>query len=117
MIKYDKLPERIDIDVKGNIYVQKLPMDDPIGLLCPYAEELSTICNIRCAKCSITLEEIETDNPYKNDPNLSIGNATTTQTCWKVTCCGSIHRAKRLYRQHHAGPMELQYHEITKQYD
>ena len=117
MIKYDMLPERIDIDIKGNIYVQKLPMEDRVGLLCPYAEELSTVCNIRCAKCSITLEDIKADNPLSNDPNLGIGTKPITKTCWNVTCCGTIHRAQLLYQQHHVGSMELQYHEVTKQYN
>ena len=66
MINYNKLPERIDIDIKGNIYVQKLPMENRIGLLCPYTEELSTVCNIRCAKCAIVLEDVEVDNPLNN---------------------------------------------------
>ena len=109
MIKYDMLPERIDIDVKGNIYVQKLPMEDRVGLLCPYAEESSTVCNIRCAKCSVELERVE----MSDDHDL----ADVYRYGWKVTCCGTTHRAQLLYRQHHAGSMELQYHEVTKQYN
>lgn len=96
MVNYNNLPDRIDVDIKGNIYVQKLPGDDRVGLLCPYSKEQFTVCNVRCAKCSVVLDDDE---------------------CWRVTCCGTEHRAGLLYRQHHAGSMELQYHEVGKQYD
>lgn len=113
MIKYDMLPERIDIDIKGNIYVQKLPMERRIGLLCPYAEESSTVCNIRCAKCSITLEDMQMSDP-----------ASITKSYWTVTCCGAVHHAKRIYRQtqsccrvKHGEPSEMLYREVVQQYD
>lgn len=116
MINYNKLPERIDIDIKGNIYVQKLPMDERIGLLCPYAEELSTVCNIRCAKCAIVLEDVEVDNPLNNDPGSFRAPKTITETCWRITCCDATHRAKHLYRQRHTDSVDRLYQEVPKRY-
>lgn len=109
MIKYDMLSERIDIDIKGNIYVQKLPGDDRVGLLCPYAKNQFAVCNVRCAKCSVELKCTEMD---ENADLMDV-----YRSYWEVTCCGTTHRAQLLYQQHHAGSMELQYHEVTKQYN
>ena len=116
MINYDKLPERIDIDIKGNIYVQKLPMEERFGLLCPYAEELSTVCNIRCAKCAIVLEDMEADNPLNNSLDSFKAPKTITKTCWRITCCDAVHRAKQLYRQRYSNSMDQLYQEVPKRY-
>lgn len=109
MVNYNNLPDRIDIDIKGNIYVQKLPADDRVGLLCPYAKNQFAVCNVRCAKCSVELKHVEMSEDA--DPT------DVYRSYWEVTCCGTTHRAQLLYRQHHAGSMELQYHEVTKQYN
>lgn len=117
MINYNKLPERIDIDIKGNIYVQKLPMENRIGLLCPYTEELSTVCNIRCAKCAIVLEDVEVDNPLNNSLDSFRAPKTITETCWRITCCDATHRAKQLYRQQHTDSVDRLYQEVPKRFN
>ena len=98
MINYDKLPERIDIDMNGNVYVQKLPMENHLRLLCPYESDRPVTCNVRCARCSIMLEGIE------------------EMTCWKVTCCGTTYRAKQLYRQPYSSTTNPPYQEVPKRY-
>ena len=78
MVNYNNLPDRIDIDIKGNIYVQKLPGDDRVGLLCPYAKNQFAVCNVRCAKCSVELKRAEMD---ENADLMDV-----YRSYWEVTC-------------------------------